>query len=508
MTEIRTRFAPSPTGFLHVGGLRTALYNYLFAKKNKGVFILRIEDTDRERYVKGSEKQIIESLTWAGIKFDEGPILDEEGKIEKSVGKYGPYIQSKRLDLYKNYALQLQGEGKAYQCFCSKERLEELRQEQVAAKQAPKYDEHCRNLTPNECKKLAMTNRFVIRFKIPKKGTTSWEDLIHGQIAIENEVLDDFVMIKEDGFPTYNFANVIDDHLMKISQVIRGEEFLSSTPKHILLYQAFDWTVPQFAHLPLLLSKERTKLSKRQGDVAVSDYIKKGYLAEALVNFVALLGWNPGKDIEILDRKSLISKFSLKDIHKSGAVFDLDKLNWMNGLYIRQCDLETLAKECIPFLVEAKLIEVKNKEFIIIETGEKIDINYLKKVVKLEQERIKILSELPVLTRFFFVKLPKYDPKLVFWKKMDKKSMNEHLEKLIAELKTYAEKEFVKEKLETKLMNFIKKENLGVGETLWPMRVALSGEKASPGPFEIAEVLGKEKVIFRLKSAQNTAKKI
>ncbi|HEX9664503.1 MAG TPA: glutamate--tRNA ligase, partial [Patescibacteria group bacterium] len=450
MSEVRTRFAPSPTGFLHIGGLRTALYNYLFAKKNKGKFVLRIEDTDRERYVKGSEKQIINSLLWADLNYDEGPRINNQGQLEPGDNQFGPYIQSKRLELYANFAEDLIDKGLAYRCYCSKQRLEDLRKKQMAARLAPKYDRYCLNNKPSG-------KKYVIRFKIPEEGTTGWRDLVHDKVKFDNKILEDFVMMKQDGLPTYNFANVIDDHLMKISDVIRGEEFLSSTPKHLLLYRALGWPTPQFAHIPLILGKNKAKLSKRDGDVAVDDYFKKGYLPDALINFVALLGWNPGTDQEILDREALIYKFSLKQINKSNAIFDLDKLDWMNGCYIRQRNPEDLTREAVPFLIKAKFLKITQKNgYINPKNKEVIYFDDLKKIIRLEQGRMKKLSELPELIDFVFVDKLKYDPSLLIWKKMTKKELREGLTIISQYLNTFPEKNFTAEKLDNKIKELIK----------------------------------------------------
>ncbi len=326
---VRVRFAPSPTGYLHIGGLRTALYNYLFAKNNNGKFILRIEDTDRNRYVEGAVENLISTLNWIGLKYDEGP---------DAKGEFGPYMQSQRLDIYKKYANDLLENGKAYCCFCTPERLQELREEQQRQKlPQAKYDKHCLNLTKDEIKeKLESGIPHVIRLNVPADQKVTFDDVIRERVEFDTSNIDDQVLIKSDGFPTYHLANVVDDHLMKITHVIRGEEWLSSTPKHILLYDFFEWEKPVFAHLPLLLNPDRSKLSKRQGDVAVEDYQSKGYLKETLINFVALLGWNAGDDKEFYYLDELVEKFSLERVNKAGAVFDLQKLNWLNAEHLRK----------------------------------------------------------------------------------------------------------------------------------------------------------------------------
>ena len=343
--KVRVRFAPSPTGYLHVGGLRTALFNFLFARHHGGYFVLRIEDTDRSRYVPGAEENLIQTLRWTGIEFDEGPGVG---------GPYGPYRQSERLELYTQHARRLIEEGHAYYCFCTPERLETMRQEQIRRQEPPRYDGTCRQLSRQEAEERKKAGEpVVVRLKMPQTGETVVEDLIRGQVVFQNAVVDDQVLVKSDGYPTYHLASVVDDHYMRITHIIRGEEWLPSVPKHVQLYRAFGWEVPRMAHLPLLLNPDRSKLSKRQGDVAVEDYIRKGYLPQALINFVALLGWNPGTEQEIFTLEELIQQFSLERIHKAGAVFDIQKLNWMNGYYIRQLPEDELVTFLTPFLERA-----------------------------------------------------------------------------------------------------------------------------------------------------------
>ena len=347
--DIRVRFAPSPTGFLHVGGLRTALYNYLFAKHNGGKCILRIEDTDRTRLVENAQENLIRSLRWAGIEFDESP---EVG------GDFGPYIQSERFDLYKKYGMQLVENGSAYYAFDTAEELDAMRERQQKAGIAPKYD---RTVMRNEFtlgkdntqKLIADGAAYCIRLKVPHNEEIHFTDLIRGPVSVIGRDVDDQILLKSDGFPTYHLANVVDDHLMAISHVIRGEEWLPSTPKHVLLYRAFGWECPLFAHLPLLLNKDKTKLSKRQGSVAVEDFIEKGYFKEAFVNFIALLGWNPTSDREIFDFQELINAFSLEKVNKSGAVFDTQKLDWMNKQYLKTLPVPYLVELLKPELVKS-----------------------------------------------------------------------------------------------------------------------------------------------------------
>ncbi|OGY50077.1 MAG: glutamate--tRNA ligase [Candidatus Buchananbacteria bacterium RIFCSPHIGHO2_02_FULL_45_11b] len=468
--KIIARFAPSPTGFLHVGSLRTALYNYIFAKKNNGLFYLRVEDTDQSRKVEGAKENLLKILAFFNLNWDNKPIM----------------IQSERLDLYKKYAQQLIDENKAYYCFCSEERLGESKAIRQRQKLPTGYDGQCRNLSAEEIKNnLGAGRSYVIRFKMPKTGLTEFIDLIRGQVSFDNKILDDQIILKSNGWPTYHLASVIDDHEMEISHVIRGEDWLPSTPKHILLYQAFGWEPPIFAHLPLLLNPDHSKLSKRQGDVAVEDFLKNGYLPEALLNFILLLGWNPGTNQEIFDLQSMIEAFSLEKINKAGAVFDLNKLDWLNGEYIRKKSAEELAKLCQPYYAEA---------------GLKTDLKNLKAIVATEQSRIKKLSEIVSATEFFF-KAPDYDPQLLIWKKLNAKETAKNLAALAEELEKIKEKEWTEKFIEAEIKKFIEGNKQGMGDYLWPMRAALSGRKASPGPFEIAGVLGREETLKRLEKA-------
>ncbi|MFA6254539.1 MAG: glutamate--tRNA ligase [Patescibacteria group bacterium] len=469
--KIITRFAPSPTGSLHVGSLRTALYNYLFAKKNQGNFLLRIEDTDQERKVEGASENLKIILKQFGLTWDNKKVM----------------VQSERLKEYQQAAQELIKKEKAYYCFCSKERLDNLRKVQQQKGLPPMYDGCCRDLPAAETKaKLTAKTPYVIRFKIPRTGQTEFTDLIRGQVTFDNKLLDDPIILKSDGFPAYHLASVVDDHDMATTHVFRGEEWLPSTPKHILLYQAFGWQPPEFAHLPLLLNPDRSKLSKRQGDVAVEDFLKKGYLPEALLNFVLLLGWNPGTDQEIFSNLEEMAKaFDLEKVNKSGAVFDTQKLDWLNGQYIRQKPLPELAKLCQPFFAEV---------------GIKADLKSLEKIVATEHERIKKLSDIVPVTEFFF-KEPTYEPKLLIWKKIDKNQTADNLKILKEFLENLAEKKWQKKDLEEEIIGLIKEKGRGVGDMLWPMRVALSGRQASPGPFEIAEVLGKTESLKRIQKA-------
>ena len=479
MPKIRTRFAPSPTGCLHIGGLRTALYSYLLAKQADGQFVLRLEDTDVERYLEGAAEAIYNGLKWAGLNYDEGPDIG---------GPYAPYVQSQRLDTYKKYANELVVKDRAYYCFCDKDTLEKMRQEQTDKKQAPKYDRRCLKLSKEEiAQKLAAATPHVIRMKIPEGRIIVVNDLVRGQVSYKSEELDDQVLLKSDGYPTYHLAVVVDDHLMAITHITRTEEWLPSTPKHILLYEYFGWEAPLWAHLPLLLNTDKTKMSKRKGDVAVEDYIKKGYLPEAMVNYLAFLGWNPGGEKEIYSMEELLKDFSLERVHKAGAVFDIEKLNWYNSHYIKQLPLEKLTELCIPYLTDLP----SHPEW---SEGSK-----LKKIIALEQERLQTLSEIGEHTAFFF-KLPDYDKTLLKWKAMTDEEIKKSLTASKEITAIIPDNEFTKEKLSEALIAKAS-EYKNKGELLWPLRVALSGQKNSPPPFDIAEILGKNESIKRIEGA-------
>lgn len=489
--QIRVRFAPSPTGYLHIGGLRTALYNYLFAKKNGGVFILRIEDTDQKRFVPGAIEKLIVTLNKLDIISDEGPSKETE-----ETGNFGPYIQSKRLEIYKKYADELVANGKAYPCFCSVERLEQVRAKQAEEKKAPKYDKHCLVLSPEEIqKKIANGEPYVVRLNVTEtRNEVVFDDIVRGEVKISASVIDDQVLMKSDGFPTYHLASVVDDHLMEISHVIRGEEWLPSTPKHILLYEAFGWEMPKFAHIPLILNPDKSKLSKRQGDVAVEDYLAKGYLPEALINFVALLGWNPGQGStrEIFSLEELENVFDLANVHKAGAVFDLKKLDWMNAEYIKKLSQDELYKRILAggFLDKALVKNAPAK----MQTQE-----YLKKVLAIEQERLTKLSDFGEQNKFFFVSELSYDTALLNWKQNTKEMTEESLiktQKILSDLD--AAKWDKKEMLEKILLEEAGDKR---GDFLWPLRVALTGAEKSPSPFEVAWVLGKNESIKRIENA-------
>lgn len=498
LSNIRVRIAPSPTGFVHIGNLRTILYNYLFAKHCKGKFLIRIEDTDQTRLVPGAVENLLKVLAWAGMDNDEGPHLTKDGKV-KEIGKFGPYVQSERLKIYKEQIQTLLEKGKAYPCFCSKERLEKLRAEQKANKQAPKYDNFCRNLTKAEVQALLKAGTpHVVRFKMPENREVVVKDIIHGDIVVNTNALDDYVLMKTDSYPTYHFASVVDDHLMKITHVMRGEEWIASAPKHVLLYEAFSWQPPQFAHLPQLLNKSKKKMSKRDGDTSVKDFIDKGYLKDALLNFIALLGWNSGTEQEIYTLPELVNQFTLDNVHKAGAVFDIDKLDWINGVYIRKMSIDDFYAQCLPYLVKDGLISVVNDKITVTATEEKVKPVFIKDILTLEQTRVKRLGEVPEALACFLTDKLEYEAKQLIWRKANADQTMENLKKLEKILKKIKAEDFAKTNLEKIITEFIGNNNLDTGSVLWPMRFALSGREKSPGPFDLAATLGKKKALERI----------
>ncbi len=475
MNEIRVRYAPSPTGFIHIGNLRTALYNYLFAKSTNGKFIIRIEDTDRTRIVPGATEDLIKTLKWAGLDYDEGPFKG---------GDYGPYFQSERLDIYKKYADELIRNKKAYYCFCTTERLAQLREEQHKNHKQTMYDKHCLNLTEEEINENLKNNvPFVIRMNIEHGQKIKFGDYIRGEMEFSSDLMDDQVLIKSDHYPTYHFANIIDDHLMEISHVIRGEEWLPSTPKHVLLYESFGWKPPIFAHLPLLLNPDRTKLSKRQGDVSVEDYKKKGYLPEALINFIALLGWTAGDDKEFYNNiEELISKFSLDRINKSGAIFDTEKLNWLNEEHLRK---KSLSELCNLLKEELKNSKYANKEY----TDE-----YLIEVIKVMMERVSFIKEIYEKGFYFFEEPQQYDESVIKkrWKPDSAKILKKFSDKISVLNPTS------KEDFETALKATAEELNTSPGNVIHPLRLATTGVGGGPGIYDIVYIIGKEETIKRI----------
>ena len=501
--KVRVRFAPSPTGFLHVGSARTALFNYIFAKKYQGTFILRIEDTDRKRFSPEFEKAILENLKWLGIEWDEGP-----------------YKQSERKEIYKIYLEKLLEENKAYYCFCSPEEIETHRQYQMSIGQSPRYSGKCANLTLETINNyLVQKKASVIRIRIvlttraerseaKRKDERSsspkinFKDLIRGNIEFDTNLIGDTIIAKNLYEPLYNFVVVIDDFEMKISHVIRAEEHISNTPIQILLQQALGFPLVQYAHLPLILAPDKSKLSKRHGAVSVTEYKKQGYLPEAIINFIALLGWNPGTEKEIFSMTSLIKEFSLEKVQKGGAVFNLKRLDYLNGFYIRhQTTIEELTELAIPYLIESGLIIKIGDRYQIKEIKEEISLEILRKIVSIYQERLKKLSEISELTDFFFKSKLKYDKNLLRWKEMNDQEIKDSLDKSEEILSKIEKENFNKENLEKVLLIEADKEK-NRGNLLWPLRVALTNKQASASPFEIAEILGKEKTIKRIKEVK------
>jgi len=467
--NITTRFAPSPTGYLHLGGLRTALYAYLFTRQQKGTFVLRIEDTDRTRLVPGAVEALIETMQIMGLDFDQGP-----------------FLQSERLPLYKKHVDILVAQKFAYPCFCTKERLDDLRTKQQEEKLPMKYDRACLALTDEQIQdKLNAQEPHVIRMRVPE-GKTTFTDEVRGEITIENKEIDDQVLLKTDGFPTYHLAVVVDDHDMNISHVIRAEEWISSTPKHVLLYEAFGFELPKFAHLPLILNPDKSKLSKRQGDVAVEDYLAKGYLKEALINFVALLGFNPSGDQEIYTLDELIQGFDLHKINKSGAVFDVEKLNWMNGMYIRTKTAQELMELAKPFLLQADA---------------HIEAGLLERVLEVEKDRLVTLQDIVERIKDYTDTMT-YPKELLVWKKSDANDAKQHLSQIMTLLTAEQDDLFAqRELIEVCIKRYIEEGTYQNGNVLWPLRAALSGREKSPNPFELLWIFGKEESLRRLQLA-------
>lgn len=479
-SRVRTRFAPSPTGFMHIGNLRTALYEYLIAKSNNGDFILRIEDTDRDRLVQGAESVIYKTLDSVGLKHDEGPDVG---------GMFGPYVQSERKNMYKPYAEKLIEEGKAYYCFCSKERLESLKTESSETGESLQgYDRHCRDLPKEKVEELLSKGTpYVIRQKMPITGSTTFKDAVFGEITVENSELQDQILLKADGYPTYNFANVIDDHTMNITHVVRGCEYLSSTPKYNLLYKAFGWNIPTYIHLPLIMGKDEngnvTKLSKRHGATGFEDLVKEGYLPEAIINYIALLGWCPKDNKEIFSLKELIDNFEISGISKSPAIFDYDKLLWFNGEYIRSKSLDEFTKLITPYLKDS--------------LG-KTDLS-LKKIAEILQKRVTKLTQISEMVDFL-EELPDYDVNLFVNKKSKTNLENSKivLERVIPLLESlnYWNSELIHDSL----IDLAKKMELKNGTVMWPTRIAIAGKTVTPGgAIEILDILGKEESLSRLR---------
>ncbi len=508
---VRVRYAPSPTGLQHIGGLRTALYNYLYARQLGGQFILRIEDTDQKRFVEGALENTLSFLKEFGLRYDEGPILladkdtenDSIGMLSSrypgvyELGDTAPYIQSERLDLYQQYADELVKKGTAYHCFCTEERLTALRERQENAKLAPRYDRECLKLPTAEVKeRRERGEKSVIRFKIPEIGKFTVTDILRGTIDSDTDTLDDFVVMKSDGYPTYHLANIIDDHLMNVTHVMRAVEWLPSLPKHILLYQAFGWEAPQFAHLSIILGKDgKKKLSKREGDVSVDSFVAAGYLRDALLNFVALLGWNPGNGStqEIFTLDELVKAFSLEHLNKAGAVFDRAKLDWMNHEYIaRKSDVDLLN-----LIKTGGFLEKKNW-YVKVPEAYKGDA-FLLKIIAIEKDRLKTLAEFGEENQFLFMDSLDYPVSLLAWKGNSPEATRSALDQALVLAESLADPDWENRALVTdKFLNAAGEKR---GDFLWPLRVALSGRERSPSPMDILWALGRERSLDRLQKA-------
>lgn len=475
---VRTRFAPSPTGYLHLGGLRTALYTYLFAKKHKGTFILRIEDTDQQREVPGAMEKIYQSMHLAGLKYDEGPDVG---------GDYGPYIQSQRKAMYRPYADQLVDNGHAYYCFCTPERLAEAREACEKSGETYKYDGHCRTINAQDARARAAAGEpFVIRLKAPSEGVSSFEDAVYGTISVENSTLDDMILLKTDGLPTYNFANVIDDHLMGITHVMRGAEYLSSTPRYDLVYDGLGWEKPQYIHLPAVMKDASRKLSKRYGDPSFEDLLDQGYVRDAIINYIALLGWSPGTNQEMFTLEELVEAFDISGLNKSPSIFDTKKLTWFNAEYIRKMDEADYDARALPILREA-LPGWEDERLTVL--------------CRLLQGRTELFTQLPEMVDFLVSPLP-FGPDLYTHKKMktDAEIAKQTLPHALTAIQNL--NEWTQEALHDALMALAVELSVKNGQVLWPVRVALSGKPSTPGgAIEIAYLLGREECIQRIKSA-------
>ncbi len=474
---VRVRFAPSPTGYPHIGNIRTVVFNWLFARQQHGKFILRIEDTDRSRFVEDATKVITDSLAWLNLDYDEGPLVG---------GDFGPYVQSERISIYRENAEELVHQGKAYRCNCSPERLEHVRNELRAAGKNPMYDGHCRHKAPGE---VSATKPHVIRLKVAREGKTTFQDLLRGDITIENHLVDDQILLKSDGFPTYHLAVVIDDHMMEITHVMRGDDWISSTPKRIMMDEAFGWQPPIYVHVPLVCGADGKKLGKRHGAVSIDEFRRLGYLPEALLNFLALLGWSPGDgtEQEIFTREELIELFDIKRINLSAGVFSYDKLNWVNGYYIRALSEEALLERLIPFWVEAGLINDPVPE----ETMSKLQV-----MVPLVQERLKTLRDVIALTDFVFQDIDDPSVDSLIGKKMTAEQSLDTLmavEKLLASLP-----DFTGEAMEGPLRQLAADLGLKVGQVFTIIRNCVTGKKVSPPLFGSMQALGREQTLKRL----------
>ncbi len=490
--EVRVRFAPSPTGSLHVGSARVALFNYLFAKQNNGSFVLRIEDTDKERSSSEFEKDILNGLSWLGMNWDEGP------KNGDYIGDFGPYRQSEKSS-YKKHIEKLIKDDRAYHCFCSQEEVEAERQYLMARGEAPRYNGKCSQLRTEETEEMIKKGKkSVIRLRVPLKKV-KFKDIVRKEVEFDSKIMGDIVIAKDLETPLYNLAVVIDDYEMKISHVIRGEDHISNTPKQILIAEALDLPIPEYAHLPLVLAPDKSKLSKRHGAVSVTEYKEEGYLPESIINFLALLGWNPGTDREIYSINHLIKDFSLERVQKSGAIFNVKKLDFINGFYIRQKNIDDLTQICIPYLVKSNLISKDDSgNYRAGDSQREISLDFIKKAISLNQERLKKVSEISEFTDFFFQDNLNYSKDLLIWKDSSKEEIVSCLDKvytILSEIRDWQEKE-----IEGKVMQEANSTG-DRGKIFWPLRVALTGKKSSAGPAEVAEALGKETSLERVKEA-------
>ncbi len=485
---IRVRYAPSPTGDPHLGNIRTALFTFLAARSMEGTFIMRVEDTDQARKVEGSVERMLEAMRWLGMVPDEGVYLDDQEAVQQR-GEYGPYIQSERLPLYREHAERLIVEGKAYKCFATPEELEAMRADQQAKKLPPRYDRRHRELSEEEIQKREEGGeKYVVRQAMPLEGEVRVLDVVRGELVFQAKELEDHVLLKSDGFPTYQLANVVDDHLMKISHVIRAEEWIPSTPKNVLLYQAFGWEPPLWVHVPMILGPDKAKLSKRHGAEPVLSYRDRGYLPEALVNFLAFLGWNPGTEEEVFTPEQLIKYFTLERVQKSPAVFDQQRLDYLNGWYIRQLMVGEIAERMRPYLQAAGL-EPRSDEHLMLGA-------------RVLQERFKHFDETAEISWFFF-KRPEVNDELralIVPKKMEIDQVQGYLRAAINELQSVNESDWTQDILTERLFLLISMLGLKNGQVLWPVRAALSGVQASPGAFEMLAVLGKEESLARLQA--------
>lgn len=493
--NVRVRFAPSPTGEPHVGNIRTALFNWLFARHHGGSFIVRVEDTDQQRKVQGALESILLSLKWMGLDWDEGPVEDNSG----SQGAYGPYFQSQRLEMYREAVNKLTDQGDAYACFCSPERLNQVRQAQTSSKRQPGYDRHCLNsLTSEERqRRIAGGEDHVIRFRIPdQQSEIGFHDVIRGDVVWDPSLLDDFVMMKSDGFPTYHLANIVDDHAMEITHVMRAEEWLPSTPRHLLLYKAFGWTPPIFAHMPMILGNDRSKLSKRHGATSTLDYKANGYLPEALLNFMALLGWAFDDHTEVFSRDDLIQHFNLEHVSKAGAIFDTEKLTWMNGVYIRSLSIPDLATRIRPFLERPQ-----EDGGLSNDVSRPLDEDLLLQVAPLARERLKVLADATSVLALFFEAPDVYEPTALIQKGATAEQTISALNCTIQLLETVESWDRVE--LETVVRSLVNELNMLPGQLFGTIRLAVTGKSVSPPLFETIHALGRNRSLEGLRSAVN-----